>query len=157
MHTPGLTIADEEMKSDFQMETLHRPGSRVYQAWATRINVDFSYIRMDVYISSQYGQGSCPYKVIFDHENQHVAINTRTLQKYADLMKQALLAYPGFPTQAHPWKVGSRSQARSNLKKIILGIINPFYHQYAKEVIRANSQIDTPENYRKTQALCQDW
>jgi hypothetical protein len=157
MHTPGLTMAEEEMKSDFQMETLHYPGSRVYQVWAKAINVDFSYTKMDVYISSQYGEGTCPYKVIRDHENQHVAINARTLQKYADQMQQALMSCKTFPTKNHPWKVSSVSKARSALKQKILGIVNPLYHRYAQEVIRANAQIDTPENYKRTQALCQDW
>ncbi len=157
MHTPGLTLADEELKSDFRMETQHRPGSRVYQVWATQINVDFSYTRMDVYISSQYGEGSCPYRVVRDHENQHVAINTATLEKYKGLMEGALLTYPNFPTHDHPWKVTSRSKAGPELKKMILGVINPYYHQFAQEVIRSNAQIDTMENYRKTQALCQDW
>jgi hypothetical protein len=156
-HTPGLTISDAKMTTDYRMESLHYPGSGVYQVWAKEINVDFSCTRMDVYISSQYGEGSCPYKVIRDHENMHVAINTRTLQKYAYLMKQALLAYPNFPTQDHPWKVSSQSQGQSDLKKMLSGIIDPIYHQYAGEVPRANSRIDTPENYRKTQALCQDW
>jgi len=157
MHTPGLTIADEEMKSDFGMETLRRAGSRVYQVWTTQINVGFSYNRMDVYISSQYGQGSCPFKAIFDHENQHVAINTQALQKYAGIMKQALENYQGFPTKDHPWKVGSVSKARSVLKKNLLGILNPIFHKFAEEVIRENAKIDTPENYKRTQALCRDW
>jgi hypothetical protein len=157
MHTPGLTIADQELKSDFEMETLHRPGSGFYLAWAKAIQADFSYTRMDVYISSQYGEGSCPYRIIRDHENQHVAINTQTLGQYAEQMRQALLACRDFPTRDHPWKVKSQSQARSALKKKVLGLINPIYHRYIDAVVRANARIDTPENYRKTQALCRDW
>ena len=156
-HTPGLTIAEQELKSNFEMETSHRPGSGFYLAWAKAINVDFSYTRMDVYISSQYGEGSCPYRVIRDHENQHVAINTQTLQNDAEKMRQALLTCPDFPTRDHPWKVKSQSQARAALKKKVLGLIDPAYRKYAEEVVRANARIDTPENYRKTQSLCQDW
>ncbi len=156
-HTPGLTIADEELKSNYEMETLRRSGSAIYEVWAKAIHVSFSYTRMDVYISNQYGEGSCPYRVIRDHENQHVAINTATLQKYADAMNQALLAYGGFPTQDHPWKVRSPKKAQAQLKGLVLKIINPIYKQYTDAVIRANARIDTPENYRRTQALCQDW
>jgi hypothetical protein len=36
-------------------------------------------------------------------------------------------------------------------------IVDPILEAYKKEIVRENGKIDTPANYRRTQALCNNW
>ena len=157
MHNPGITLAEHELKTDYQIGGIRRTHAGPYNVWAETIRLDFSYIRMDVYISSQYAEGTCPYKVIREHENQHVAINTALLARYKDLMERALLSDANIPTRAHPLRVTSLSMGKSLIAARINRTINPLYQRFKRSLLAENGRIDTPENYRRAQARCREW
>lgn len=157
MHNPGVTMAENELKIDYQIageEHSRRDG--VY-AWAESIDVQFSYSRMDVYVSSQYPETSCAYKVILDHENQHVAINRKALAKYKVLIERALKTSRAIPTKAHPLSAVSIQNARAIISARINAVVDPIVKRFKVEVTRENGKIDTMKNYRRTQAKCKDW
>jgi hypothetical protein len=157
MHNPGLTLAEHELKTDYQMGGLQRGGRAEYCVWVESLALDFSFRRMDVYLSSQYPEGSCQYDVILGHENQHVAINNRTLRKYYSLMRQALWKTRSIPTKANPLPVSSLNQGKAIIAARINGIVNPIYARFKKAVLAENAKIDTVANYRRTQAKCSSW
>jgi hypothetical protein len=157
MHNPGLTLAEQELKSDYQMGGMRRDRTGEYCIWVESLSLDFSYKRMDVYISSQYPEGSCQYNVILGHENQHVAINNRTLQIYYSMMRKALWNARFIPTKAKPLPVRSLSQGKAILTRRINGILNPLNERFKKAVRAENAKIDTIANYRATQAKCSNW
>ncbi len=157
MHNPGLTLAEHELKTDYQMGGLQRGHLAEYCVWVESLGLDFSYHRMDVYISNQYAEGSCQYNVILGHENQHVAINKRTLQKYYSMMRKALWKARSIPTKANPLSVGSLNQGKAIIAARINGIVNPIYARFKKAVMVENAKIDTMANYRRTQAKCKNW
>ncbi len=157
MHEPGLTLAEHELKTDFRIGGMRRSDSRRVCVWLESVNVDFSFTKMDVFISSQYGEGSCPYQVIRDHENQHVAINLGALKEYRDKMERALKGDLSLPTKADPLSVSSLGQAKKILASRIKGIVDNLYSGFKREVLEGNARIDTLENYRRTQAKCQKW
>jgi len=157
MHNPGLTLAEQELKSDYQMGGMRRGRTGEYCIWVESLSLDFSYKRMDVYISSQYPEGSCQYNVILGHENQHVDINNRTLQIYYSMMRKALWNARSIPTKAKPLPVRSLSQGKAILTRRINGILNPLNERFKKAVRAENAKIDTIANYRATQAKCSSW
>ncbi len=157
MHEPGLTLAEHELKTDFRISGMGRSDRKRVCVWLESLDVDFSYTRMDVFISSQYGEGSCPYQVIRDHENQHVSINLATLKKYREKMETAIKGAMSLPTKANPLSFSSLNQAKNILAARIKGIVDPIYKRFKDEVMRNNNQIDTMENYRRTQAKCSNW
>ena len=157
MHNPGLTLAEQELKSDYQMGGMQRGRRAEYCVWVESLALDFSYKRMDVYVSSQYSEGSCQYNVILGHENQHVAINNRTLQNYYSMMQKALWNARQIPTRAKPLSVRSLSQGKAIIAARINKIVNPIYDRFKKTVMAENAKIDTIANYRATQAKCSSW
>jgi hypothetical protein len=157
MHSPGITVAESELKTDYQMEFRQKPGSSVYQLWTTSVTVVFDYIRMDVYISSQYGEGSCEYNQILTHEKQHVAIDERVLEQYKNQMAAALRHTRLIPTASHPLLVSSPEQGKVILSKRISGLVRPYFNRYHAAVKAQNAKIDTWANYRKVQARCNGW
>jgi hypothetical protein len=157
IHSPGITVAESEMKTDYQMEFRHREGSSVYTVWATTVTVVFEYTRMDVYVSSQYGEGSCEYSQILAHEMQHVAINEKALDQYKTMITNALRSSTRIPSRAHPLIVRSQEEGRSIVSQRVLAIVNPYFQRFHQSTEMANAKIDTISNYRRIQAKCHGW
>jgi hypothetical protein len=156
MHNPGITVAEHELKTDYQLGGIQRGGGQ-YHVWAESVHVDFSYNQMDVYVSSQYPEGSCPYQVILWHENQHVSINTRALAQYKNLIESALKRSRNIPTKAHPIMARSMNEGGKIIAARINQIVTPLYSKFKMVVLRENAKIDTIANYRRTQAKCKQW
>lgn len=157
MHNPGLTMAEHELKTSYQFQAMQRGQGGPYRIWASSVDVIFQYDKMDVYLSSKYPVGSCQYNVIFNHENQHVAINQRVLAKYKTLMLRALGSARNIPTKANPMQVSNLVQGKALIASRIDGILFPLYDRFKTEVAVENGKIDTMANYRRTQALCHSW
>lgn len=157
MHNPGLTLAEHELKTDYQIGGLKHGRGQGICVWVESLNVVFGFIRMDVYLTSQYAEGTCPYRIVLWHENQHVAINTRVYRKYRVLMEQALRRDKTIPTKGNPLSVGSMNQGKSIIAARVNRLINPLYQRFKSEVTAENAKIDTMANYKRTQALCKEW
>jgi len=157
MHNPGLTKGLHSLTTGFRIRGLQQGRRGPVCVWADSVNVDFSFVKMDVYITSQYSEGSCPYKVILDHENQHVAINTRTYEKYKALMLQALMSAQDIPTQADPLVVQTLQTGKAIIGQRINRIVMPLYEAFKTEITAENAKIDTLENYKRTQEKCDKW
>ncbi len=157
MHNPGVTMAENEIKIDYKIGGKDHPRRDGFYVWTDTVNVNFSYARMDVYVSSQYPLGSCPYNVILAHENQHVSINTRLLTKYKALIERALKADRGIPTKAKPLSVLSMVNGRAIIAARINHIVDPLMARFKNEATKENGKIDTMKNYKKTQAKCKNW
>lgn len=157
LHNPGVTLAEHEFKMDYQIGGLEHPRRDGFCVWVDSVNISFSYAQMDVYISNQYPEGSCPYRVILNHENQHVAIDQRVLARYRTVIERALRKSRYIPTKARPMSVVSINNGKAIIDARLNRIVNPILEAYKKEIIRENGRIDTPANYRRTQALCNNW
>jgi acyl-CoA thioesterase FadM len=157
LHNPGVTMAEHEIKIDYEIQGREHPKRDGFYVWTDTVKVNFSFTRMDVYISSQYPEGSCPYNVVVGHENQHVAINTRLLKKYKALIERALKADRGIPTKARPLNVLSMENGRKIIAARINHIVDPLMVRFKNEVTKENGKIDTAQNYRRTQARCKNW
>jgi hypothetical protein len=157
VHSPGVTLAEHEFKMDYQIGGLEHPNGDGFCVWVDSVDVSFSYAQMNVYVSSQYPEGTCPYEVILKHENQHVAIDERVLSKYRTRIEWALKRSRGIPTKARPMSVISMNNGKAVIAERLNRVVDPILKAYQKEIIKENGKIDTPTNYRRTQALCNNW
>jgi len=156
-HNPGVTLAEHEFKMDYQIGGLEHPNQDGFCVWVDSVDVSFSYAQMNVYVTSQYPVGSCPYRVVLNHENQHVSIDQRVLAKYRAKMEWALKRSRSIPTKRHPMSVVSMNNGKAVIADRLNRIVNPILAAYQNEIKRENGKIDTPTNYRRTQALCNNW
>lgn len=157
MREPGLTAAEQALNTSYQCGAMENTRTHRFCVWADSVDVDLSYTGMDVYVSDQYPEGSCPYRVILAHENRHVAINQRVLAKYVVLMRRALLKDRTIPTRDRPLEAYSFEGGQKVIADRVERVIQPLYDRYKNEVIRENHKIDTPASYRRTQAKCSEW
>ena len=157
MQEPGLTSAEQSLETNYQCGALENTRTHRVCVWADSVNIEFSYTKMDVYVSNQYPEGSCPFQVILAHENQHVSINQRVLNKYVALMKQAIRRDRTIPSKDRPLAAASFKEGQDIIAARISKIIQPLYQRYKREVLSENRKIDTMKNYRRIQAKCKDW
>ncbi len=153
---PGLTEMYYSWSTDSNIESTP-PREGELQIWCNTVTADFSIKKFDVYISSQYPKGSCPYQVILDHENTHVAINQDTYRKYRKILEETLRNDPNIPTQSHPWKAKTFKKGCYMVKNYLAGVVGEVVRKFWAEEGLANAQIDLPSSYRATQAKCKDW
>src|ERR1700722_12458799 len=87
---PGLTTFHYGWKLAVDVQGLAPAEGGPVSIWVGAVNFDFFISQFDVYVSNQYAEGSCPYRVVLAHENNHVAINLKNFGKYSMILNQML-------------------------------------------------------------------
>lgn len=157
LQEPGLTEFKYGWDFGYQFGAANDLEKRSVRFWVTALDVEFSIIEFDVYISSQYPEGSCPYRVILAHEKTHVAINQRNYTKYKALLKRALEEDPQFPTRVKPWVVKNITEGKNMFYQHERELIDSVVKRFWREAGLENAQIDLTSNYIKETAKCNDW
>lgn len=123
------------------------------------IEIEFKLDDLRVYLNNEYKAGSCPYQAILDHENYHVRVAQEALEFYApDFQEQVGVLIENIP----PVYIESQEQTEHYGNSIITYLVKnlqPLISFLNKKVIEKNNEIDTPESYQATLALCpvSDW
>ncbi|WP_135078124.1 hypothetical protein [Terasakiella sp. SH-1] len=149
----GLTVADE----NYHLKT----GTKIYQLGRGRFcavlesaQLFIGYRNIDVYISNKYRQGSCEHDSILNHENVHVQIFRDTLYKHAGGIERAIRKKA---PRIGPVYLRSANAAANKLQRLLDAQIRPLFKRMSSDISRKNARIDTKANYRREQAMCQDW
>lgn len=147
----GVTFAEPTFTLDGEVVSVPEGEGTCTQVKS--VKATFGYATMDVYIGSDFKPGTCAFKVIKDHEYEHVTINTYTLQEYAKGLKAALQeignAARGQYAAAGETGVDVLQPYRTRLRQAV---------QDFQQVQRSrNAALDTPQNYARTEAMCDDW
>jgi hypothetical protein len=150
----GLTTYKLEVKSFANYSAV--PFGERYCFWVDDIDLPFSYHSMDVYIASNYGEETCPYRVTMEHEQNHVSVARRILERYAPKLEKALSS-PLIPTARAPTLVDSPAEAKKKLKGLYAQLIKPIYLEMMAELKRDQGALDTPEMYRRAFRRCRNW
>ena len=121
------------------------------------LTVKMGYDELIVYIDKKYKPSSCEYKVIKAHEKQHVKIAQQAMVFFKpDLEKQIQKALQKVKPQIVPTSKKVDEVLNDQLKQLI-SEITPLIDHINKVTAQKNYQIDTPESYAKTKAMCNNW
>jgi hypothetical protein len=154
---PGLTTFHYGWKLAVDVQGLAPAEGGPVSIWVSAVHFDFFISQFDVYVSNQYAEGSCPYRVVLAHENNHVAINLKNFEKYRLILMQMLEKDDNLPTEIRPWKVNNLKEGNVEIQKYLEGEIAPVVQKFKDENGLANATIDLPDSYARLQAQCQDW
>jgi hypothetical protein len=108
----------------------------------------------EVYVANEFAAGSCEHRAILDHENQHVAIMTRTLREFAPRVRQELervLARERPIYTTDPQAATDQALARLHVR------LNELLDLFEETQAERNAAIDTDENYAAIGDLCRNW
>lgn len=148
--TLGLTVSRYLPAAGSYKSKSIKKGNQ-YCHYIINMNVKLSLADLIVYIASEYKQGTCQAQVITTHENEHVRVHQAVLQKYAPIMREALLR------QANLAFAGSIPDSQTVINRAISSTIREVLNNMMAEQSRGNGAIDTQDSYRRTAQRCKQW
>lgn len=148
----GLTLANTVFGLEGGTSLLKRGDGLC--AYLTSVEIDFGWERMDVYVPSEFPEGSCEYRAVLDHENQHVAIIRSTLAEFAPRARARVEA---IVAQAKPFTTrtqnGATEAALAPIKTRLSALLREFNELHGAR----SARIDNPSNYAAVTAMCKNW
>jgi hypothetical protein len=148
----GITFAQSRYGVEAQSSATSVKGG--FCVYLTGLDVTFGFKRMDVYVASEFEPGTCEYRSVLDHENQHVAVNNATLKAYAPVFRaeiEKLLA-----RQQPVYTANAQAGMDIAMKNIEQGI-SRLWSQFQNRMASENAPLDSASNYAATGALCSNW
>ncbi|MGE5504083.1 MAG: hypothetical protein ACM31L_06635 [Actinomycetota bacterium] len=120
-----------------------------------RVTATWRIEQMDVDIAAEYPPGSCQYKVVREHEGEHVVLTRQTFDAFVPEMRarlgEAVARTAPLVTTEDPDTAGHRLVDR------LMAEARPVLDAYDRERARVNAAIDTTESYRRSSARCPEW
>lgn len=153
-HHAGLTQTGTHFSVKPTMRFFRLPDGRMC-AQLTQVEATWRVTQLLVDVATEYRPGTCPYREVWEHENQHVAISQRYFAEAERALRTRLAQ---LAEQIRPQIVSGNpdATAREVVNRLMAGV-QPVLEHYGKETQRANAIIDTPDNYRRVSARCADW
>ncbi len=154
-NTLGLTISHMTVKGD-AIPNVEIEDGKMCVSLGT-LNIKMENDELTVFIDKKYKPSSCEYQVIKNHENYHVAVAQQAMTFFK----------PDVEAQIHkslkkikPKIVQNATERDRVLKEQFNQVMNdlkPLIDHINKKTAEKNYQIDTPESYARTRALCKNW
>lgn len=153
-HQRALGITYALTAFSLQGSTSVRQVSGGYCIYIEDVAADFGFKRMNVFVASEFKPGTCEYRTILDHENQHVSVNTRTLKEFAPHFRAALenalaTEQPRF-VRAMPPNADASFRALKDK-------MSDYLDHFQKLAGERNAPLDSANNYGETAKLCKNW
>jgi hypothetical protein len=125
-----------------------------YCVYREDVQADFGSDKFEVYVRREYRKGTCEYRTILDHENEHVSINNAIVKEYGPRLRRSIEQQLSFmPPLFAP---SGDNVARRGVQELQQRI-EPVVHAFKREQRRRNASIATEQNYGALQRLCRDW
>ncbi len=151
-HPVGLMGRD--LVWELRVQVMGRKTDRGFCVGLQHADMVVGYDRIDVYIDRRYRPGSCEYHVILEHEQQHVRNFKNTLARYMPEIRRKLKAEA---TRIGPRQARSMERGADRFVKTLKSRMTPLIRRMQQEMDATDRRIDTPANYRATQARCENW
>ncbi|KAF0138525.1 MAG: hypothetical protein FD153_1261 [Rhodospirillaceae bacterium] len=152
-HPVGLTRMGVKFDIRTELRPLRLPTG-LYCLWLVRVDALLRYADTVIYIDRRFEPGSCQYETVLDHEYTHIAINREMLRLHAPRIRMALAEAV---RRINPVVVEDLFRDRDQPIALLQAAVEAELNAFNQARDQANSTIDTPDNYRRTQALCSNW
>lgn len=152
-HPIGLTLTELKFRMKISINTLPRKG-RGHCATVGGVEAELCYGDITVYVDKRYRKGSCQYRSVIEHENEHVAIFRVTLDRYAPRVEERLTRVA---EKLKPIAASTPNQAAERLQKALQRQMEPLFKEMNRVLDSKNNGIDTAANYKREQARCSNW
>ena len=153
-HEKALGVTYVETVFSLQGAVNIKPTGRGFCVYVDRVDVDFGWDRMEVYVASEYKPGSCEYRTVLDHENQHVSINQSVLRETAPRVRATM---EGILRDQQPIYIASATGGADRALTAIQNRMNGVLDNFQQAMSTRNGGIDTASNYSAIGEMCSDW
>jgi hypothetical protein len=149
----GFTDLQLQILTNIQSTVVSHGNRGEKVMWISEIQVTLAYRSIDVYLPREHRKGTCLYRALLDHENEHIRVDQELVQAYAEKIRQALEAST-FPTHARPLRVASESEAKRRAEAQLNKIVQPLYEELKQKREEAKRGVDAPEKLESMQSRC---
>ena len=154
-NTVGLTVARLSYSGKPQPNIEEEDGQVCVSLGA--IDIKLGYEDLTVYIDKKYPLSSCEYKVTKRHEKQHVAIYQQAMIFFKpDIEKQVQKSLKQLKPQIVKTPQERDRVLIEQYQKVMDDLL-PLIEHINKVTAQKNQQLDSPESYKRTTALCKNW
>jgi hypothetical protein len=153
-HQRALGITYAQTLFSLQGATTVKPVRGGYCIYINKVEAEFGWKRMDVYVASDFKPGTCEYRAVLDHENQHVSINNTALKEFAPRVRAALekVLQDQKPVFSHDGQIGTDAALDA-----VQDRMNGYLDQFQRLTADRNAPLDSQNNYGETAKLCSNW
>ncbi len=148
--TRGLTKTDLESRIEVGIQ-YQKMGNNVYCVGLKSVEATIGYKLFRVYVARDLRPGSCEYRTTLDHEQAHVAIYMDQLLQFKPRFENRLQRVAA---NLKPVQSRSAESGHAYFLRKINSEFRQVFRQLNRETDRRQRRLDTPENYRREQALC---
>jgi hypothetical protein len=127
---------------------------KAYCVSLNEVKVTFGFEAMDVLIAKEYAPDSCAYQAILEHENEHVAINRRTMAEFLTKIKRE---YELQLKQLPPLIARSAKAGPNEALQRLQDAVEPVLQDMQRVLAHRNAQIDTHMSYSAVFKKCENW
>ncbi|NQV84135.1 MAG: hypothetical protein HQ494_09985 [Rhodospirillales bacterium] len=152
-HPIGLTVADLKFGMEISVQVLSR-SQKNHCASVDAVRASIGFGQITVYVAKRYRRGSCQYRSILNHEQEHVDIFRDALTVHAPKVEHRLTELAG---KLKPVSASTVERAANKLQNTLQKEMAPLFKELNKAIDAENERIDTLENYRREQARCSSW
>lgn len=153
----GLTVVEHsfERKWTRTLAASSKPGRSC--VWLTRLTVDLTPAKAEIYIPREYPDGSCEAEEVAKHERDHEEVHRSALESFSVRLAAAFAAADWLPVRGAPLEVSGEKEADERLEDAFERIMAPERRRFLDEMRERNAVLDIPENYRWVTARCRGW
>lgn len=148
----GLALLELSMQAEYDM-TLVSYSSGESLFWVSGIHLTLAYRNPEVYIAGRYREGSCEYRSVRDHEDEHVAADREVVKSFAERMESALRA-GDWPTYNNPRPASSMEEGKADTATRLQALIRPVFEELKERRREVGLALDLEENYQRTHQQC---
>ncbi|NMC62171.1 MAG: hypothetical protein GYA55_03290 [SAR324 cluster bacterium] len=155
-----LGFTTYEMKSSFSFNLQffrQNKDSSKGCAWLQNIDASFNVPLVDIFIPSEYPEGSCEYREIQKHENEHVKILKDTHSEFLGILKTTLMTKGALPDASAPQEFESYEIKKKEIEDDLKLILDDFMEDFSKTLNKRQRAIDIDENYAAITSRCEAW
>lgn len=126
-------------------------GSRAKGRYCMRpqVTVEVTFNPAKVFMGADEPEGTCRYRLTWDHELRHIAVYQEFLGAFAARIREALASQIG--TQIYYFK--SPEEAQEHVDRMVTDVLSPLVQAGMEEVRALQRQVDSPEEYARLDDL----
>lgn len=150
----GVTRSRTEVRIEPRYRLASYPDGRVC-VMLEALRATWQVVDLTVDVASEYAPGSCQYREVRAHEDEHVRITGYTLRQFGPILKARLerAAAASVPR----WDRAGSRDAVERMTRSLSAAGSEVLAEFQADLKRRNAAIDTPESYREVSKRCKTW
>lgn len=154
VHNAGLTRSRTEFRVQPRFQVARFGDGRAC-VMLDRVTASWRIVGLTVDIAREYAPGTCQYREVKVHEEEHVRINQYTLKQFAPVLEARLKRAAAAMAPRVGGKGGDEAMAAMAGELKAAG--SEVLAEFQAELRKRHGAIDTPESYREVSRKCDRW